>query len=79
MSPDRGHLHHRLIDAGFSQKKAVTTIYALCLILCVVAVGLIATGAVSLWALALVLLGFVLFLWLTPRIIDALGDKEEHK
>ncbi len=79
MSPDRGHLHHKLIDAGFSQKRAVTTIYALCLILCVAAVALIATGAVSLWVLALVLLGFVLFLWLTPRIIEALTDKEEHK
>lgn len=79
MSPDRGHLHHKLIDAGFSQKRAVTTIYALCLILCIVAVGLIATKAISLWVLALVLLGFVLFLWLTPRIIDTLTDKEENK
>ena len=79
MAPDRGHLHHRLIDAGFSQKKAVTTIYGLCLLLCIVAVGLIATGAISLWVLALVLLGFILFLWLTPKIIEALTDKEEHK
>ena len=23
MSPDRGHLHHRLLDAGFSQRQAV--------------------------------------------------------
>lgn len=79
MSPDRGHLHHRLIDAGFSQKQAVSIIYGLCLVLCIVAVGLIATGAVSLWALALVLLGFILFLWLTPIIIEAISDKEEHK
>ncbi len=79
MAPDRGHLHHRLIDAGFSQKRAVTTIYVLCIILCIVAVGLIATGAISLWVLALVLLGFALFLWLTPRIIETLTDKEEHK
>lgn len=79
MSPDRGHLHHRLIDAGFSQKQAVSIIYGLCLALCIVAVGLIATGAVSFWALALVLLGLILFLWLTPRIIEAISDKEEHK
>ena len=79
MSPDRGHLHHRLIDAGFSQKQAVSIIYVLCLILCVGAVSLIATGAVSFWVFALVLLGFILFLWLTPRIIEALSDKEEHK
>lgn len=79
MSPDRGHLHHKLIDAGFSQKRAVTTIYALCLILCVVAVALIATGAISLWVLALVLFGFAMFLWLTPKIMETLADKEENK
>ena len=80
MSPDRGHLHHRLIDAGFSQKQAVSIIYGLCLILCVVAVGLIATGAISLWALAVVLVGFTVFWWLTPKIIEVLTEnKEEHK
>jgi UDP-GlcNAc:undecaprenyl-phosphate GlcNAc-1-phosphate transferase len=29
MSPDRGHLHHRLIDAGFSPKQAVMILYTL--------------------------------------------------
>lgn len=80
MSPDRGHLHHRLIDAGFSQKQAVSIIYILCLILCVAAISLIITGAISWWVFAAVLLGFILFLWLTPGIIAALSDKEEqHK
>ena len=27
MSPDRGHIHHRLIDMGFSQKQAVAVLY----------------------------------------------------
>ena len=27
MAPDRGHLHHRLIDKGYSQKRAVITLY----------------------------------------------------
>ncbi|OON93167.1 MAG: undecaprenyl-phosphate alpha-N-acetylglucosaminyl 1-phosphate transferase [Candidatus Epulonipiscioides saccharophilum] len=27
MSPDRGHLHHRLMDKGYSQKQAVVTLY----------------------------------------------------
>lgn len=78
MSPDRGHLHHRLVDAGFSQKKAVSTIYALCLVLCIVAVGLIATGAVSLWVFAAVLMGFILFWWLTPKIIETLTDNKDE-
>ncbi len=32
-SPDRGHLHHRLIDLGFSQKQSVAILYAICAIL----------------------------------------------
>jgi UDP-GlcNAc:undecaprenyl-phosphate GlcNAc-1-phosphate transferase len=28
MSPDRGHLHHRLIDKGFDQKHSVLILYA---------------------------------------------------
>ena len=40
MEPDRGHLHHRLLDAGFSQKKAVGILYTICFVLCVIAVAL---------------------------------------
>ena len=29
MQPDRGHLHHRLIDLGLSQKQAVLVLYAI--------------------------------------------------
>lgn len=32
-SPDRGHLHHRLLDAGLDQRRAVLVIYGICLIL----------------------------------------------
>lgn len=32
-SPDRGHLHHRLIDMGFNQKQSVWILYAICAIL----------------------------------------------
>lgn len=79
MSPDRGHLHHRLIDAGCSQKQAVSIIYAFCLLLCIVAIGLIATGAISLWVFAAVLIGFIIFWLFTPKIIDAFSDKDENK
>lgn len=79
MSPDRGHLHHRLIDAGFSQKQAVSIIYILCIILCIVAIGLIATGAISWWVFAAVILGFLLFLWATPLIIKYFTEKENNR
>lgn len=32
-SPDRGHLHHRLIDMGLNQKQTVAILYAVCAIL----------------------------------------------
>lgn len=32
MSPDRGHLHHRLIDRGFSQRQAVLILYGISLL-----------------------------------------------
>ena len=38
MSPDRGHLHHKLIDMGFNQRQAVSIIYAICFILGAVSV-----------------------------------------
>ena len=45
MSPDRGHIHHRLIDMGFSQKQAVATLYVISAILGLSAVVLTTTGA----------------------------------
>ncbi len=38
MSPDRGHLHHRLLDMGFSQKQTVAILYTLTSLLCLTAV-----------------------------------------
>ena len=45
MQPDRGHVHHRLIDMGFSQKQAVGVLYVISAILGLSAVVLAAGGA----------------------------------
>jgi UDP-GlcNAc:undecaprenyl-phosphate GlcNAc-1-phosphate transferase len=45
MAPDRGHVHHRLIDMGFSQKQAVGVLYVISAILGLSAVVLTASGA----------------------------------
>lgn len=45
MSPDRSHVHHRLIDMGFSQKQAVGILYVISAILGLSAVVLTASGA----------------------------------
>ncbi len=38
MTPDRGHLHHRLIDMGFTHRTAVIILYALSAILAISAI-----------------------------------------
>ena len=45
MAPDRGHIHHRLIDMGFTQKQAVAMLYVISAILGLSAVVLTTTGA----------------------------------
>lgn len=46
MSPDRGHIHHRLIDMGFSQKQAVAVLYIISAILGLSTVVLTTIGVV---------------------------------
>ena len=60
-SPDRGHLHHRLLDVGLSHRQTVLLIYAICVVLAVLALFL--TGATQLYAFAGVFVasGFVLY------------------
>ncbi len=45
MSPDRGHLHHKLMDMGFSQKQTVAILYVITSILALSAVVVLEVGA----------------------------------
>ena len=47
MAPDRGHIHHRLIDMGFSQKQAVAVLYVISAILGLSAVVLTTTSVLK--------------------------------
>ena len=47
MSPDRSHVHHRLIDMGFSQKQAVAVLYVISAILGLSAVVLTTSGPIK--------------------------------
>ena len=40
MTPDRGHIHHKLVDMGFTQKQSVFILYAMSCILGITAVVL---------------------------------------
>ena len=39
-SPDRGHIHHRLLDMGITHRRAVLIIYGVSVALCVGAIGI---------------------------------------
>jgi UDP-GlcNAc:undecaprenyl-phosphate GlcNAc-1-phosphate transferase len=61
-TPDRSHIHHRLLDLGLSHRQTVLAIYGICAALAVLA--LILTGATQLYAFlgVFVASGLVLFL-----------------
>lgn len=44
MEADRGHLHHRLIDMGFSQKQTVIVLYLISALLGICAIELATKG-----------------------------------
>ncbi|MDI6600457.1 MAG: MraY family glycosyltransferase [Thermoanaerobacteraceae bacterium] len=53
MQPDRGHLHHRLLDMGFTQRQVVMILYFISGILGVVAIAI--TEVTPLWSIVLFL------------------------
>lgn len=64
MSADRGHLHHRLVDAGYSHARAVIILYAVSIVCGVIAIlialkDLRAVLIVALFVLILALMVFV--------------------
>ena len=78
MAPDRGHIHHRLIDMGFSQKQTVAVLYVISAILGLSAVVLTTNGIVKamLFLMALCLAGAMAGkLYLNKNLDDT--DEEE--
>lgn len=81
MTADRGHLHHRLIDMGFSQKQTVFILYAISGVLGITAVLLAENGTLR----ALILVICVLILLLIGSLLgkdvyvpEEKGDKSEQ-
>ena len=60
MSPDRGHVHHKLIDMGFNQKQAVAILYAISATLGLTSVVLTSSGEVKAIVLLLAVLAAIL-------------------
>ena len=64
MEADRGHLHHKLMDKGFSQKQTVAILYVISIVLSVIAVLVAQTGTDQiLWigfsVVIIVVIGFI--------------------
>ena len=55
MEADRGHLHHKLIDAGLSQRQAVLTLYAVTAVLGILAVVILESNVWKVVILAAIL------------------------
>lgn len=75
MSPDRGHLHHRLIDMGLTQKQAVAILYAVSAVLGLCAVVLATNGVVRFW---LVIVAAVSAVAVGIYIGETLKGREYH-
>ncbi len=67
MQPDRGHLHHKLMDMGFSQRQTVVVLYIISAVLGICAVELATNGALK----AIILLASVaVFIVAGARYMD---------
>ncbi|HLA17515.1 MAG TPA: MraY family glycosyltransferase [Candidatus Limnocylindrales bacterium] len=61
-SPDRGHIHHRLLDLGLSHTQAVVAIYGLCIALAVLSLVLSGSGQVYAFLGVFLVLGVTVFI-----------------
>jgi UDP-GlcNAc:undecaprenyl-phosphate GlcNAc-1-phosphate transferase len=61
-SPDRGHIHHRLLDLGLSQGQTVLIIYAVCILLALLSLVLSGTGQLYAFMGVFVIFGLGLYL-----------------
>lgn len=60
LKPDGGHIHHRLIKMGLSQRQAVFVLYTITSILCVIAVLIVSADIWKFLLLILIIICFIL-------------------
>ena len=78
MVADRGHLHHRLIDMGFSQKQTVFILYAISAVLGITAVVLAESGTLRALILIVCVLIFLLIEGMTTKNNNHEDEREEN-
>ncbi|MDF2866041.1 MAG: UDP-N-acetylmuramyl pentapeptide phosphotransferase/UDP-N-acetylglucosamine-phosphate transferase [Clostridia bacterium] len=65
LSPDGGHVHHRLLKRGFNQRQAVLMLYTVTSLLCIVAVTIISADIYKLVLLIFATITFVILGYVT--------------
>ncbi len=58
LKPDGGHIHHRLIKRGFSQRQAVLILYSISTILCIISIRVVID---DIWKVVLLIVIFIAF------------------
>jgi len=71
-TPDRGHIHHRLLDLGLSHAQTVLVIYGICIVLALLSVVLSGSGQLYAFLGLAVAFGLGLFLLSRGESGDAL-------
>ena len=70
MEADKGHIHHRLIQAGLSTRQAVFVLYGVCALLGMLAMVLVDS---SLWKVIILVIAILLFMYTGMRYM---GDED---
>ena len=73
MQADRGHLHHRLVDSGLSQKQSVIILYIISAFLGLAGIVLIETG---IWKFTLLIIAIVIFIIAGSRYMADMNVEE---
>ncbi len=76
-SPDRGHIHHRLLDVGLSHRTTVLLIYLMCATLGLM--SLVVSGATGLLAFAAILVGFGALVFVLGRRAAGVPEADEAR
>ena len=74
MEADRGHLHHRLLDSGLSQKQSVIILYIVSAFLGLAGIVLIETG---IWKFTILILTIVIFIIAGSRYMGEMNGTQK--
>jgi UDP-GlcNAc:undecaprenyl-phosphate GlcNAc-1-phosphate transferase len=72
-TPDRGHIHHRLLDLGLRHTQAVLVIYAICVGLGVLSFALSGTGQLYAFMGIVVIFGLILLILTQTAVAEDLS------